>query len=323
LLKLSLCLKRFKLLLRTKVERRLAFTGKLENIMSPPGKRKLVDSKINSHFGGQLKQRHKTQMELYLLREKAKLKTKAKTSVDPRTLDSWFGGTGSTTGTVTPKSSLPSARTYPQSDDEVTLVKVKASPPKKDGKPRSFRQEAQEESKQRSLSDEENIPAWCNRDTATLPATAAAHIPAVAAKMSQPRVSPSVIDLTDDSAHPSPASFPVQPPPATYYTLAEFKSMWNMAEEDGRYSIEEIEQGSLVRSGNSKVEVRENTDTCMCRYSMMLYISFSLCGKVKSSCLETMHRLIDSLLAWYTVKGKHSPLMLCASCMHSFLLDGR
>jgi hypothetical protein len=45
--------------------------------------------------------------------------------------------------------------------------------------------------------------------------------------------------------------------------------MWNMAEEDGRYSIEEIEQGSLVRSGNSKVEVREITDTCVCRYSMM------------------------------------------------------
>jgi hypothetical protein len=128
--------------------------------MSPPGKRKLVDSKINSHFGGQLKQRQKTHMELYLLREKAKPKTKAKTPVDPRTLDSWFGGTGSTTGTVTPKASLPAARTYPILEDEVTLVKVKASPPKKDGKPRSFRQEAQENFKQKSLSDEENIPAW-------------------------------------------------------------------------------------------------------------------------------------------------------------------
>jgi hypothetical protein len=216
-----------------------------------PGKRKLVDSKINSHFGAQLKQRQKTQMDLYLLRgDKAKPKTKTKTSVDPHTLDSWFGGTGSTTGTVTPKSSLTSAHAYSALDDEeVMLVNVKASPPQKDGKPRSFRQE---EPKQRSLSDEENIPTRDNRNAATIPTAP---------------VSPPVIDLTDDSAHPSPAAAPLPPPP-TYYSLAEFNSMWSMAEADGQYSIEEIEQGSLVRSGNSKVEVRGNTDTVdVCRYN--------------------------------------------------------
>jgi hypothetical protein len=228
-----------------------------------PIKRKLVDGKINCHFGGQLKQRQKTQMELYLLRGKANAnaKIKTKTHVDPRTLDSWFGGTGSTTGTVTPKSSLSSARAYPMLDDEeVMLVKVKTSPPKQNGKPPSFRQEAEAESKQRSLSDEENIPTRQNQNTTSIPTTATAHIPAVAAPMSPPRASQSVIDLTDDSAHPSPASVPLPPSP-TYYTLAEFNSMWDMAEKDGKYSIEEIEKGSLVRSGNSKVEVRGNTDT--------------------------------------------------------------
>jgi hypothetical protein len=257
-----------------------------------PGKRKLVNGTLDSHFAVQLKKRQKNQMELFLLRGKGKPKAKTPSlSVDPRTRDSWYGGTGSTTGTVTSKASIPSAHAYPLSDDEVMLVKVKASSPKQDGIKRSFRQETQEESKQ---SDEENIPKQHNpSDSASAVAhavtarislspgasvgnTAAVNIPAVAAPVSQPRQSPPVIDLTDDPSDDDtddhtddhiPADVPL-PPLEKFYTLEEFEIMWSMAEEDGKYSIEEIEQGSLVRSGNTKVAVRENTRTCV--YSTVL-----------------------------------------------------
>jgi YHS domain-containing protein len=111
-------------------------------------------------------------------------------------------------------------------------------------------------------------------------------------------VSPSVIDLTDDSAHPSPASVPV-PPLATYYTLAEFKSMWTMVEEDIGNSIEEIEQGSLVRSGNSRVEVRGITDTCVWKRYM--------------ACL------VESV--WIGYSTVHSLTTVALRFMHSFRLD--
>lgn len=228
-----------------------------------PEKRKFVNSTLDSHFVVQMKQRQKTQTELFTLRTKwqTKAKTKTKTpGVDPRTLDSWFGGTGSTTGTARPKSSLPTACTDSLADDEVmlarvkvddkvTLVRVKASPPpKQTGIPRSFLAE----SKKRSLSDEENIPIRHNPNVAAVPTAAAAHRPAVTTPVPPPRppASPPVIDLTDEIV--------------AYYTLAEFESMWHMAEEDGQYSIEEIEKGSLVRSGNTKVEVRVTMHTHVC-----------------------------------------------------------
>lgn len=184
-------------------------------------------------------------MELYLLRGKAKATTSS-LPVDPRN-----GVVGSTT--ITPKSSLASAHNDPLlDDDEVMLVKVKASPLKKNGMPRSFRQEAEDKSG-RSLSDEENIPTHRN--------TAAVVVPVVVAAPVSPSPTPPVIDLTG-SAHPSPAYVVPPPPPlATFYTMREFKEMWNMIEEDMNLSIEEIEQGSLVRSGNTKVAVRKNTDT--------------------------------------------------------------
>jgi hypothetical protein len=264
--------------------------------MSLPGKRKLANGTLDIHFGIQMKERQKSQMEKWLLKEKAKAKTS-------------YGST-----TVTPKSSLPSARTDPPSDDdEVLMVKVKASPPKQAP---SLRQEAEEkESQQRSLSDEENIPTRRNQNTAAIP-TVAAPVPAVAAApASPPRASP-IIDLTGNESDPpspassvpslplatSPASNP-SPPLATVYTLAEFEEMWESALEDCSYSTEEIEQGSLVRSGNSKVAVRKYTQWYLLQ--------------VESLCLETMHR---ESLARYTL---HSPLLLCVSCMHSLPLDGR
>jgi hypothetical protein len=142
---------------------------------------------------------------------------------------------------------------------------------------------------------------------ATKPTAAAAHIPAVADPVSPPRSRPSVIDLTDDSAHPSLASVPKPPPPPTYYTLAEFRSMLFMAEEDGNYSIEEIEKGSLVRSGNSKVEVRGILDTVDV-------------WEVEPSCLETIHRRIESLFTWCTVNTQYSAYTHhCCFAFHAFI----
>jgi hypothetical protein len=61
--------------------------------------------------------------------------------------------------------------------------------------------------------------------------------------------------------------------------------MWLMAEEDGRYSIEEIEQGSLVRSGNSKVEVSGNTDTLVCvQYDVIYWLGCA--GKMSRRVLQ-------------------------------------
>jgi hypothetical protein len=113
-------------------------------------------------------------------------------------------------------------------------------------------------------------------------------------------VSRSVIDLTDDSAHPSPASVPV-PPLATTHTLAEFKSMWITAEKNRGESTEEIEQGSLVRSGNSKVEVRGITDTCVWK-------RYIVC-------------LVESV--WIGYCTVHSLTTVALRFMHSFLLDPR
>jgi hypothetical protein len=86
---------------------------------------------------------------------------------------------------------------------------------------------------------------------------------------------------------------------ATYYTLAEFKSMWTMAAEVIGNSIEEIEQGSLVRSGNSKVEVRGITDTCVWKR----YIAC----------------LIESV--WIGYCTVHSLTTVALRFMHSFRLD--
>jgi hypothetical protein len=245
---------------------------------SLPGKRKLVSTTLDGHFGVQMKERRKTEMDKWLA------KGKPKATIDPQKLDSWYvSSPGNTTGT---RKSLPANNPAAlplndhDDDDEVMLVKVQASPLSRKAPPAS----TSASRKQGSLSDEENIPRLQNRRASSAPCRAVAADPTVAAvaaptvrsAVAAPTVtvvavaaatavvaaSPSVIDLTDDHQDDGFEAFPVGEQEALYYSMPEFKEMWKMAEEDGKYSIEEIEQGTLVRDANRKMAVRYVT-LCM------------------------------------------------------------